>query len=84
VVVEAHALRKSTATAALLHGSRRGPRDLKRPFATIVVSIVLGAILLLAFWGIHRVVDLLRQQKKPGAMAPVAAVVVLGAAQPGR
>lgn len=64
VVVEAHALRKSTAMAALLHGSRKGPRDLKRPFAALIVSLVLGALLLLAFWGISRVGDLLQQQRR--------------------
>jgi hypothetical protein len=67
VVVEAHALRKATAMAALLHGSRRGPRDLKRPFATLVVSLLLGALLLAAFWGINRVGDLLQQQRRDRA-----------------
>jgi hypothetical protein len=74
VVVEAHALRKSTATAALLHGSRRGPRDLKRPFITLIASLILGGLLLVAFWGIHRVGDLLQQQKKTRAAAVIAVV----------
>ena len=64
VVVEAHALRKSTAMAALLHGSRKGPRDLKRPFAALIVSVILGVLLLVAFWGINRVGDLIQQQRR--------------------
>lgn len=71
-MVEAHALRKATATAALLHGSRRGPRDLKRPFATLIVSALLGAILLLAFWGIQKVADLMQEQKRSRAAVPAA------------
>lgn len=66
VVVEAHALRKATAMAALLHGSRRTPRDLRRPLSLLIVSAILGALLLVAFWGVDRVGDLQRQ-KRSGA-----------------
>jgi hypothetical protein len=74
VVVEAHALRTATAMAALLHGSRKGPRDLKRPVSLLIVSAIVGALLLVAFWGISRVGSLLQQQKRPRAEA-VALVV---------
>jgi len=60
VVVEAHALRKATALAALLHGSRRGPRDTKRPYVTLVLSVVLGMLLLVAAWAAHRLGHLLK------------------------
>ncbi|MGC9668862.1 hypothetical protein ACNTMW_20175 [Planosporangium sp. 12N6] len=63
VVVEAHGLRKATALAALLHGSRHGPRDLKRPYAALVVGVLLGVVLLVALWAAHRVTGLLHQQK---------------------
>jgi hypothetical protein len=59
VVVEAHALRRATAMAALLHGSRRGPRELKRAYATLVVSLLLGVLLLVAVWAAHRLNGLL-------------------------
>lgn len=64
VVVEAHALRKATAMAALLHGSRRTPRDLKRPVSLLLVSAILAVLLVIAFWGVSRVGDLMQQQKR--------------------
>lgn len=48
VVLQAHALRSATVTAALLHGSRRSPRDLTRPLTALVTSLVLAAALLVA------------------------------------
>jgi hypothetical protein len=65
VVVEAHALRKATALAALLHGSRRGPRELRRPYALLAVSVLLGLMLLVTVWATHRIGDLLHQQQRP-------------------
>jgi len=59
VVVQAHALRKATALAALLHGSRRGPRDLKHPYAVLVVSLLLGALLVGVVWAVDLVRGLL-------------------------
>lgn len=59
VVIEAHALRRTTALAALLHGSRRGPRELKRPYALLLVSVLLGVLLLVAVWAVHRLSGLL-------------------------
>jgi hypothetical protein len=61
VIIEAHALRRTTALAALLHGSRRGPRELKRPYATLVMSVLLGALLLVAVWALHRLGGLLHR-----------------------
>jgi hypothetical protein len=59
VVIEAHALRKATALAALLHGSRRGPRELKRPFVTLMVGVGLGVVLLVVVWAANRIGALL-------------------------
>jgi hypothetical protein len=59
VVIEAHALRRAAALAVLLHGSRRGPRDMKRPYVTLVVSALLGVLLLVAVWAAHRLGGLL-------------------------
>ncbi|MGC4810159.1 hypothetical protein ACLQ29_06470 [Micromonospora sp. DT228] len=73
VVVEAHALRTATAKAALLHGSRRGPRDLRRPYATVIASLVVGALLLIAVWAITSIGGLLAQQRQKRGMAPPAA-----------
>ncbi|MEU7755970.1 hypothetical protein [Micromonospora sp. NPDC049171] len=70
VVVEAHALRTATAKAALLHGSRRGPRDLRRPYATVIASLVVGALLLVAVWAITSIGDLLAQQRQKRGLAP--------------
>jgi hypothetical protein len=62
LVIEAHALRRATALAVLLHGSRRGPRELKRPYATLVVSLALGALLLLGVWAAYRIGGLLHHK----------------------
>ncbi|MEU7591143.1 hypothetical protein AB0A95_33225 [Micromonospora sp. NPDC049230] len=70
VVVEAHALRTATAKAALLHGSRRGPRDLRRPYATVIASLVVGALLLVAVWAITSIGGLLAQQRQKRGLAP--------------
>jgi hypothetical protein len=59
VVVEAHALRRATAMAALLHGSRRGPRELKRPYAALLVGTLLGVALLVVIWAVQRIGGLL-------------------------
>ncbi|MFF5055887.1 hypothetical protein ACFY1S_22165 [Micromonospora sp. NPDC000663] len=73
VVVEAHALRTATAKAALLHGSRRGPRELRRPYATVIASLVVGALLLVAVWAITSIGGLLAQQRQKRGLAPPAA-----------
>ncbi|MEU8185071.1 hypothetical protein AB0B85_13290 [Micromonospora sp. NPDC049044] len=73
VVVEAHALRTATAKAALLHGSRRGPRDLRRPYATVIASLVVGALLLIAVWAITSIGGLLAQQRQKRGLAPTSA-----------
>ncbi len=62
VVIEAHALRRATSLAALLHGSRRGPRELKRLYGPLVTSVILGAALLLGVWAAHRVGALLHHR----------------------
>ncbi len=63
IVVEAHALRAATAIAALLHGSRRSPRELSRPVARLVGSIVVGAVLLLAVWAATKIGTLLAERR---------------------
>lgn len=83
VVVEAHALRKATAMAALLHGSRRTPRDLKRPLSLLVVSAILGTLLLVVSWGVDRVGDLIQQQRRSRA-GPQAESILLAQQAPGR
>jgi hypothetical protein len=80
VVVEAHVLRRSTALAALLHGSKRGPRELRRPYATLVVSVLLGGLLLLGVWAAHRIGALLHRQPQPGR--PAHAVTAIHAGRP--
>ena len=47
-VLQAHALRQATLTAALLHGSRRTARELGRPYAPLVAGVLLGLLLLVA------------------------------------
>lgn len=59
VVIEAHKLRRATVTAALLHGTRRAPRDLRRPYAAPVASLIVGAVLLVGLWAVNRIIDLL-------------------------
>lgn len=73
VVVEAHALRTATAKAALLHGSRRGPRDLRRPYAAVIASLVVGALLLVAAWAITSIGGLLAEQRQKRGLGPAAA-----------
>ncbi|MEV7331043.1 hypothetical protein [Micromonospora sp. NPDC093244] len=73
VVVEAHALRTATAKAALLHGSRRGPRDLRRPYAAVIASLVVGALLLVAVWAITSIGGLLAAQRQKRGLGPAAA-----------
>lgn len=48
VIIEAHKIRTATAAAVLLHGSRRGPRDLRNPFSALIASFVVAAVLLIA------------------------------------
>jgi hypothetical protein len=72
VVVEAHVLRRNTALAALLHGSKRGPRELRRPYATLVVSLLLGGLLLVGVWAGHRISGLLHRQPQPARPAHTA------------
>ncbi|MGX4653438.1 hypothetical protein ACWCHM_07100 [Micromonospora sp. SCSIO 07396] len=72
VVVEAHTLRTATAKAALLHGSRRGPRELRRPYAAAIASLVVGALLLVAVWAITTIGGLLADQRRPRAAGAVA------------
>ncbi|MFG1653644.1 hypothetical protein ACGFIE_27290 [Micromonospora sp. NPDC049275] len=73
VVVEAHALRTATAKAALLHGSRRGPRDLRRPYAAVIASLVVGALLLVAVWAVTTIGGLLAEQRQKRGLAPAVA-----------
>ncbi|OZV83945.1 hypothetical protein CA850_04770 [Micromonospora echinospora] len=83
-VVEAHALRTATATAALLHGSRRGPRQLRRPYAAVVASLVVGALLMVAVWAISTIGELLAEQRRERARADrVTAVPVVRVPAPG-
>ncbi|WP_416904812.1 hypothetical protein [Micromonospora echinospora] len=74
-VVEAHALRTATATAALLHGSRRGPRQLRRPYAAVVASLVVGALLMVAVWAISTIGELLAEQRRERARSDRVTVV---------
>ncbi|MFC7547915.1 hypothetical protein [Plantactinospora sp. GCM10030261] len=76
VVVQAHGLRTTTALAALLHGSRRGPRELRRPYAAIIASLVIGALLLVGVWAVSTIADLLAEQRRQRALPEVAVVRV--------
>jgi hypothetical protein len=62
VVIEAHALRRAASLAALLHGSRRGPRELKRLYGPLIASVILGAVLLLGVWAAYRIGGLLHHR----------------------
>ncbi|WP_422769941.1 hypothetical protein ACN28C_24870 [Plantactinospora sp. WMMC1484] len=83
VVVEAHTLRTATAKAALLHGSRRGPRELRRPYAAVIASLVLGALLLVAVWAITSIGGLLAEQRRQRALDRPPPAAVLLPAPPG-
>jgi hypothetical protein len=78
IVIEAHKIRTATATAVLLHGSRRGPRDLRNPFSALIASFVLAAVLLIAIAAatmISKALDERRQQQQRrtvGNAAPTA------------
>ena len=63
VVLQAHALRTGTVTAALLHGSRRSPRDLTRPLRAVIASLVLGAALLVGVVAAVRIDAALDQRR---------------------
>lgn len=85
VVLEAHALRSATATAVLLHGTRRTARDLRRPFGALIASAILAVVLLVAVAAATLIGDALEQRRLererrnalpapvPVATAPVAA-----------
>ncbi|WP_157695333.1 hypothetical protein [Nakamurella panacisegetis] len=47
-MLQAHATRSLTALALLLHGWERGPRDMRKPFGTLIASVVIAAIIVLA------------------------------------
>jgi hypothetical protein len=80
VVVEAHALRTATAKAALLHGSRRGPRELGRPYAAIIASLVVGVLLLVVVWAITTIGGLLAEQRRQRALEPTVTVIAVAVA----
>ena len=48
VVLQAHATRSLTALALLLHGRERGPRDMRKPFGTLLASLVIAVIIVVA------------------------------------
>jgi hypothetical protein len=64
IVVEAHALRSATAKAALLHGSQRSPRELRRPYAGIIGSLIVGALLLVLVWAATKIGNLIEEQRE--------------------
>ncbi len=78
-VLEAHVLRSTIARAALLHGSRRSPRQLRRPFGPLLVSVGVGVVLLLAIWAATRIITVMeereREREQRERSAPVVAVV---------
>lgn len=83
IVIEAHALRSATATAVLLHGSRRGPRELRKPFGTLIASVILAAALLVAVAAASKISDALdkrqqQQQRRPGSLPATVETGVTG------
>lgn len=48
VVLQAHATRSLTALALLLHARDRGPRDLRKPFNTLLASFVVAVVIVVA------------------------------------
>ncbi len=69
-------MRTATAKAALLHGSRRSPRELRRPYALLIGSVIVGVLLLVVFWATSRIADLLQQQRHRAAAAVPAPAAV--------
>jgi hypothetical protein len=64
-VLQAHALQSATVTAALLHGSRRTPRELARPYGPLVAGVVLGLLLLVAVAAAVKIDAALDQRRRP-------------------
>ena len=48
VVLQAHATRSLTALALLMHGRDRGPRDMRKPFGTLIASFVIAVVIVVA------------------------------------
>ena len=61
VVLQAHATRSLTAVALLLHGRDRGARDLKKPFGTLIASLVIAVIIVVGVAVGGRIGNLLHQ-----------------------
>jgi hypothetical protein len=57
--LEAHATRATVALALLLHGRDRGPRDLRKPFGTLVAGVAVAAVILLAIFLTGRIGSLI-------------------------
>ena len=64
IVVEAHTLRSQSAKAALLHGSQRTPRELRRPYAGIIGSVIVGVLLLVVVWAATKIGNLIEEQRE--------------------
>ncbi len=48
VVLQAHATRSMTALALLLHGRDRGPREVRKPLSSLLGSLAIAVVLVLA------------------------------------
>ena len=48
VVLQAHATRSLAGIALLLHARDRGPRDMRKPFGTLIASLLVAVVLVLA------------------------------------
>jgi hypothetical protein len=77
IVVEAHTLRSQTAKAALLHGSQRTPRELRRPYAGIIGSLVVGIVLVVVVWAATKIGNLIEEQRERRRATTAAAEVLL-------
>ncbi|MGH3933246.1 MAG: hypothetical protein ACRDTF_25095 [Pseudonocardiaceae bacterium] len=84
VVLEAHALRSATATAVLLHGTRRSARDLRRPFGALIAGAILAVVLLVAVAAATLIGDALEKRRlereRRNALPPTAAITAASAA----
>jgi hypothetical protein len=78
IVVEAHALRSTTAKAALLHGSQRTPRELRRPYAGIIGSLIVGILLLVVVWAATKIGNLIEEQRERRRATTAAAELFIG------
>ncbi len=49
-IIQAHALRSAYAKAALMHGSQRGVREMRKPFAAVLgglgIALVIAAVVM--------------------------------------